>query len=241
MPPRAAWHGGFYDCMIGTVKRSLLKTLHRQKIDLQELQTVAIEIEAQVNNRPLTYLSDDVLQREPFSPAHLMYGRPLSTPVYLTDEEPEDPLYVRESDLVQRFKHVSRVISQWNDVWTREYFTALREYHYGANNPYNRINLNRGDIVLVDRDKPRSEWPIGQIASVHPDSQGILRIVKVKCRDNTTLKTLEKLVPLELAGKEDVQRLPAPEEPVRDVRPERTAAQRCKLKLKQHYTSEGEE
>ncbi|XP_069189907.1 uncharacterized protein [Procambarus clarkii] len=86
--PRAPWHGGFYERMIGTVKRSLQKTLHHQKIDLQELQTVAIEIEARVNNGPLTYLSDDVLQREPLSPAHLMYGRPLSTLVSLTEEEP---------------------------------------------------------------------------------------------------------------------------------------------------------
>ncbi|XP_069181245.1 uncharacterized protein [Procambarus clarkii] len=75
IPPRAPWHGGFYERMIGTVKRSLRKTLHRQKIDLQELQTVAIEIEARVKDRPLTYLSDDALQREPLSPAHLMYGR----------------------------------------------------------------------------------------------------------------------------------------------------------------------
>ncbi|XP_069186421.1 uncharacterized protein [Procambarus clarkii] len=181
-----------------------LKSLHHQKIDLQELQTVAIEIEVRVNNRPLTYLSDDVLQCEPLSPAHMMYGRPLSTLVSLMDEEPEDPSFVRESDLAQRFKHLSGVISQWNDVWTREYLTALKEYHYGANNLYNRINLNPGDIVLVDSDRPRSKWPIGQIVSVHPDCQGILRIVKVKCRGNTTLRTLEKLVPLELAGKEHV-------------------------------------
>ncbi|XP_069180286.1 uncharacterized protein [Procambarus clarkii] len=148
----APWHGGFYERMIGTMKRSLRKTLHRQKIDLQELQTVAIEIEA-----------------------HLMYWRPLSTLVFLTDEELEDPSYVRE--------------------------------------------------ILVDSDDPHSEWHIRQIVSVHPDSQGILRIVKAKCRGNTTHKTLDKLVPLELAGKEDVQRLPAPEEPIRDVRPERIAAQ----------------
>ncbi|XP_069184608.1 uncharacterized protein [Procambarus clarkii] len=107
IPPRAPWHRGFYERMIGMVKRSLWKTLHCHKVDLQELQTVAIEIEARVNNRPLSYVSDDVLQCEPLRPAHLMYGRPLSTLVSLTDEEPEDPPYVRKSDLVQRFKHLS--------------------------------------------------------------------------------------------------------------------------------------
>ncbi|XP_069179081.1 uncharacterized protein [Procambarus clarkii] len=239
IPPRAPRPGGFYERMIGTVKRSLQKTLHHQRFDLQELQTVVIEIEARVNNRPFTYLSDYVLQHEPLSPAHLMYERPLRTLVSLMDEEPEDPSYVQESDLVQRFKHLSGVINRWNDVWTREYLTALRKYHYGANNLNNKINLNPGVIVLVDSDGSCSEWPIGHIVSVHPDSQGILRIVKIKCRGNTALKTLAKLVPLELAGKENVQRLPAPDTPVRDIRPQRTAAQQCKLTLKQHYNSEG--
>ncbi|XP_069178961.1 uncharacterized protein [Procambarus clarkii] len=114
--PRAQWHGGLYERMIGMVKCFLRKTLHCQTIALQELQTVAIEIEAQVNSQPLTYLSDEVLQREPLSPAHLMYGRPLSKLVSLMDEEPEDHSYVQESDLVQRFKHLSGVISRWNDV-----------------------------------------------------------------------------------------------------------------------------
>ncbi|XP_069176110.1 uncharacterized protein [Procambarus clarkii] len=100
IPPIAPWHGGFNERMTGTVKRTLRKTQHFQMIALQELQTVAIEIEALVNSQPLTYLSDDVSQCEPISPVHLMYGGPLSTLVSLTD----DPSYVRESDLVQRFK-----------------------------------------------------------------------------------------------------------------------------------------
>ncbi|XP_069160496.1 uncharacterized protein [Procambarus clarkii] len=105
----------------------------------------------------------------------------------------------------------------------------------------NNFQETTNSEILVDSDGPRSEWPRGQIVSVHLDSQGILRIVKVKCRGNTTLKTLEKLVPLELPRKEDVQRLPQPYTPLRDIRSQRTAAQQCKLKFKRHYNSEGEE
>lgn len=100
-PPRAPWHGGFYERMVGTVKRGLRKALHRKKISLQELQTVVTEIEARANNRPLIYLSDDITQREPLSPSIWCMGI-FSVPlVFLEDEEPQDPLYVRGSDLVQ--------------------------------------------------------------------------------------------------------------------------------------------
>ncbi|XP_069164574.1 uncharacterized protein [Procambarus clarkii] len=78
IPPRAPWHGGFYERMVGTVKKCLRKTLHRQKINLTELQTLVVEIEARVNNRPLTYLTEDFSQREPLSPSHLILGGLLS-------------------------------------------------------------------------------------------------------------------------------------------------------------------
>ncbi|XP_069176200.1 uncharacterized protein [Procambarus clarkii] len=46
IPPRAPWHGGFYECMVGTVKSSFRKTIHSQKVDMKEFQTVVTEIEA---------------------------------------------------------------------------------------------------------------------------------------------------------------------------------------------------
>ncbi|XP_069162913.1 uncharacterized protein [Procambarus clarkii] len=163
--------------MVGTVKKCLRKALHQQKISLTELQTLVTEIEARVNNRPLTYLSDDFSQREPLSPSHLIYGDLLSPLISPADEDPADPLYVSRSDLVESYKHLSRVIEKRNEVWTHEYLTALIEYHYGTPSSYNKVQPKPSDLVLVDSDGPRSDWPIGKIVDVHPDRQGILQIV----------------------------------------------------------------
>ncbi|XP_069193688.1 uncharacterized protein [Procambarus clarkii] len=219
------------------------KNLHGQKINLTELQTLVVEIEAQVNNRPLTYLTEDFSQREPLSPSHLIHGGLLSPLISLGDEDPADPVCVKASDLVESYRHLSRVIEKWNEVWTREYLTALREYHYGAASPYNKVQLKPGDLVLVDSDGPRSGWPIGKIVDIHLDRHGILRIVKVQCRGTTTLKTLEKLVPKELAEHECSTDIPVTQ--VSDnndstqpsTRPSRVAAQNCKQKLKQYFDS----
>ncbi|XP_069184623.1 uncharacterized protein [Procambarus clarkii] len=189
-PLRAPSHGGFFERMVGTVKKCLRKTLHRQKINLTELQTLVMEIEARVDNRPLTYLTEDFSQREPLSPSHLMHGGLLSPLISLGDEDPADR-----------------------------------------------------DLVLVDSDGPRSDWPIGKIVDIHPDRRGILRIVKVQCRGTTTLKTLEKLVPLELAEHECSTDIPVPQvsenndSTQQSTRPSRVAAQNCKQKLKQYFDS----
>ncbi|XP_069187750.1 uncharacterized protein [Procambarus clarkii] len=193
IPPRAPWQGDFYERMVGTVKKCLTKTLHRQKISFPKLQTLVVEIETRVNNRPLTYLLDDFSQREALSPIHLIHGSLLSPLIPLAEEDPVDPSHVTRSDLVESYQHLSRVVEKWNEVWTREYLTTLREYHYGGSSPYNKVQLKTEDLVLIDSDGPRSEWPIGKIVSVQPDHQGVLRVVRVLCGGTTTQQTLEKL------------------------------------------------
>ncbi|XP_069182179.1 uncharacterized protein [Procambarus clarkii] len=206
--------------MIGTVKKCLRKTLHRQKISYSELQTIVVEIEARVNNRPLTYMSDDFSQREPLSPSHLIHGGLLSPLIPLAEEDPVDPSHVTRSDLVESYQHLSRVIDRWNEVWTREYLTALREYHYGASSPYNKVQLKPGDLVLVDSDGPRSEWPIGKIVAIHPDHQA-----ERECLPEPTSPVVS----------EDSNSDP------QSNRPTRAAAQQCKRKLQAYYSSDQEQ
>ena len=52
---RAAWYGGFFERLVGMVKRCLRKVLGNAKLNLDELSTVILEIECTLNSRPLTY------------------------------------------------------------------------------------------------------------------------------------------------------------------------------------------
>ena len=74
---RAAWMGGFFERMVGTVKRCLRKVIGTARLSFDELSTVLTEIESTVivNSRPLTYLYDDL--EEALTPSHLIYGRKL--------------------------------------------------------------------------------------------------------------------------------------------------------------------
>ena len=55
------------------------KTLGRSSMNFEALRTILVEIEATINNRPLTYIYDD---QEgiyyPLTPSQLIYGRQLT-------------------------------------------------------------------------------------------------------------------------------------------------------------------
>ena len=57
---KAPWWGGYWERLVQSVKRCLRKTIGRTTLTFEELRTVTVEIEATLNNRPLTYIYDDI-------------------------------------------------------------------------------------------------------------------------------------------------------------------------------------
>jgi hypothetical protein len=73
--PRAAWLGGWWERMIGTVKRCLPKVLGQSRLTEEQLNNTLISIEAAVNSRPITQGEDPTA----LTPAHFLIGEGLVT------------------------------------------------------------------------------------------------------------------------------------------------------------------
>ena len=86
---RAPWWGGFFERLIGLVKVSLRKVLGNSMLTFDELRTVLVEVEANLNARPLTYEYDEVSD-EVLTPSHLVYGRRITTLPDSTEVEVSD-------------------------------------------------------------------------------------------------------------------------------------------------------
>lgn len=69
---RASWWGGWWERLIKNVKNSLKITLGKASLDEENLITVLTEVEATVNSRPLTYISEQPDEYFILSPAHFL-------------------------------------------------------------------------------------------------------------------------------------------------------------------------
>ena len=57
---RAPWWGGQFERMVGLVKQALYKSIGKACLQWKELQEVLLDIELVFNNRPLSYVEDNM-------------------------------------------------------------------------------------------------------------------------------------------------------------------------------------
>ena len=68
-----------WEKLVRSPKRCMRKVLRNACLRYEELETVLIEIEATINNRPITYIDTDGIT-EALTPNHLMHGRAKCVP-----------------------------------------------------------------------------------------------------------------------------------------------------------------
>ena len=93
--------GGFYERLIGVLKRCLRKPIGKLCLTSEQLRTLLAEAESVVNSRPLVYVGDDINSNICLTPAHFLTLNP-KTSIPCNDEEgiTEDPEYLQCRDVI---------------------------------------------------------------------------------------------------------------------------------------------
>ena len=122
---KSPWIGGFYERMVGLLKRILRKILANARLDYEELLTVVTEVESTLISRPISYVYAEETE-EPICPSHLVTGKRLtSLPEYQeTDLLPDNESLVT---LTQRYQYVCTLLKHFWKRFSREYLVDLRE------------------------------------------------------------------------------------------------------------------
>ena len=115
---RAPWWGGKFERLVGVVKQAFYKAIGQALLMFHELEEVVLDVEA-VNNRPLSYVEDDV-ELPVLTPVTMMNGQS-----NLLLEEDADA--VENVDLRKRERYVHRCKDVLWSRWTMEYIRSLRE------------------------------------------------------------------------------------------------------------------
>ena len=140
--PASPWWGGFYERLVRSVKLSLRKSLGKSLLNYEELETVLCNIEAIINNRPLTYVSEDDMD-EALTPYHLIFGRNiLQTPINYEVQDKDD------SNLcsAKRVKYVNTLLERYWKKFTSLYLNELRQKHL-----YTKRKHSNKNILLKDQ------------------------------------------------------------------------------------------
>ena len=202
IPKKAPWFGGYWERLIGLTKASLKKTLGRAHITLLTLQTIVTEVEAVLNDRPLTYISDDIMDPEPLMPAHLLHGQRITNLPHqpATLEELHDPDYsnAANAESVRREAKAQSILLQYFMLrWKHEYLTSLREFYRPSRTSSQQVNV--GDIMLVHDDCPRINWKMAIVKNLVKGNDGLVCSVNIRTNNGVTNRPVSKLYPLELS------------------------------------------
>ena len=189
-PPAGSHHGGVWERVICMVRKVLTSVLHLQTLDDDGLHTVLCEVEAILNDRPITKLSDDPNDLEPLTPNHilLMKRKPVLPPGLFT---PQD-VYVK-----RRWRQVQYMADLFWKRWVQEYLPLLQERQKWNKE---RRSFVPGDIVMIaDAAAPRGSWLLGRVLETFPDKKGLVRSVRLQTKTNILERPVTKLCLLQEA------------------------------------------
>ena len=149
-----------------------------------------LDVEVALNNRPLSYLEEDI-QLPVLTPNAMLH----INPSYLPELQPH---HVPDKDLRKRAKFLMKCKEVMWKRWTAEYIRGLRESHRRAGGEQTP-HPNSGDVVIIrDDNKNRNHWKLAVVTDLIRGKDDIVRGAKLKTGRDILERAVQHLYPLEL-------------------------------------------
>ncbi|XP_074662622.1 uncharacterized protein LOC141915116 [Tubulanus polymorphus] len=188
-PPVSPHFGGVFEIMIKAAKRSIKAIIGGSELNDEQFRTVVTLVEGLMNSRPL--VGQDI--NEPMlTPNHFIVGR-------VSGDTAPSSVDCIPFNLRNKWRHSQEVVRQFWGRWIQEILPQLsaRKKWLSPNQ-----NIANGDIVLViDKDLPRRQWKLGEIKSVYPGKDGLIRVVDVETSKKVYKRSIGNICPLEFNSK----------------------------------------
>lgn len=193
-PPTASWWGGWWERLVRNMKDLLKRMLGTRRLNYDQLQSCVCSVEAVVNQRPLTYVTERGDDLVPLTPA--MFLQEIQN-----NDFPEAEL-LSGDDLRKKARGLKILREELRERFRKEYLSILVQR--GSERKLD--NLQVGDVVLIGADgKKRLDWPMGRIMEFLPGKDGKVRLARVKTASSTVLRPLQRLYPLEVSSELEVE------------------------------------
>uniref|UniRef100_A0A183GFI4 Integrase catalytic domain-containing protein n=1 Tax=Heligmosomoides polygyrus TaxID=6339 RepID=A0A183GFI4_HELPZ len=198
--PLSPWKGGFYERLVALFKSAYKKSIGRNVLPLNQLQTVVVEVEATLNSRPITPFREKDTFIHVLRPVDFLIPQ---VELQLPPLPPQlDDLYDSSHNLASWYKSTLSILDHFWKLWQSDYLSALRERHRATSKRPKSTSIapEIGDVVLVaDENAPRGSWTYGLIVQLNPGQDGSVRTAEVRTPNGRCLKrSLSHLYPLEI-------------------------------------------
>lgn len=199
MTPAAPHQGGIYEAGVKSMKYHLKRVVGSRTLEQRQFKTLLCKIEATLNSRPLTALTDDPNDLRALTPAHFLIMEELVAPPQFQ--------YATEGDLQGRklWEQRQELLKHFEQRWINEYLTTLQERKKWRRE---KENVKVGQLVLLkDENQPPSHWKMARIREVHPGKDNLVRNVVVETTTSILRRPVQKicLLPVDCAEKEEYQ------------------------------------
>jgi len=187
-PPYAPHFGGLWEAGVKSIKHHLRRVVGNAVFNYEEMLTFLTQVEACLNSRPLSPLSNDPNDVSALTPGHFLTGDALLALPQQSESQDHKLSHINRWQLVQR------LLKGFWKRWSAEYLSRLQSrpkwwIHKG--------NINVNDVVLIKDDNvPPLQWKLGRVVQVHPGADNLVRAVTVKTTDGEYRRAISKLAPL---------------------------------------------
>ncbi|XP_018393373.1 PREDICTED: uncharacterized protein LOC108772349 [Cyphomyrmex costatus] len=180
IPPNAPHFGGLWEAAVKAAKRHLIRIVGKTSLSFEELQTIFCEVEAILNSRPLTPLTEDPNDLSYLTPGHFLIGTALNS--------------FPHPDLtnVIRWQRVEQVRQHFLRRWSQEYLHTLQERSKWRTNKGDQLTPNQM-VLLKQPNLAPLQWLLGRVEEVHPGTDGNVRTATVRTTKGLFTRPLTKL------------------------------------------------
>lgn len=186
IPPHSPNFGGLWEAAVKSTKFHLVRVIGTRTLTFEEMSTTLSQIEACLNSRPICQMPSDPSDPCPLTPGHFLVGEPLVL-------VPETNYEASNIDTLQRWHLTQRIVQDFWRRWSEEYLTQL-QLRYKWQNQIPEPGV--GDVVLIKEDGlPPARWLFGRVMEKYPGTDGLTRVVTLKCKGQTIIKRpISKLI-----------------------------------------------
>lgn len=182
IPANAPHMGGLWEAGVKSFKSIFRKVAQTQKYTFEQFTTLLTRIEAVLNSRPLSPMTENPQELTALTPGHFLRGAPL---VALPEKSSDGLKLIDRWDKLKMIQH--NFARRWKDEYIKE---MHRRYKWKSP----KENIKLGQLVVIKDDSlPPCEWRLGRIIKTHPGPDGRTRVADIKTQLGTVTRAISKI------------------------------------------------